>query len=112
MSIFSKIGSFLKHGNLGISVNENARRYEQLGSLSKVCDVYYGEWHNRRSDKRRADRAHAAARMISEGKVGTFKDLSVLSLWVDAAPDNFSLADAHQEFGDKLAVLYRNKGLT
>lgn len=99
------VKSYLKDGNIGISVRENIRRYKELGSLQDVLNVYLLEWKKRPPSARRYAKAQKACKLIETDGVRSFRELCVLSLWVDAAPDDFGIREIESEFGSRISEL-------
>jgi hypothetical protein len=98
-------------GNAGLIAKSIAMHHRRLGNFNDVLAFYYLDFDSRPVGSRNYARARFAAETIKLGTIINYRDIAALALFVDAAPDNYSFQDLHQDFSKKIAKYLIEHGL-
>ncbi len=98
-------------GNVGMIAKSIARQHRSMGDFNAVLDVYFMDFSSRQNGSRNFDKAIEAVRMISKDKIRNYRDLSILSLFVDSSSANHSYYEVSSYFSDEVSKYLSQNGI-
>jgi hypothetical protein len=98
-------------GNAGLIAKSIAKHHRTMESFDAVTGIYLLDFGNRSPGSRNYDKAIKAVEMIVNEEIKNYRDLAILALYVDAAPQSYNFYDVQGMFAEDVSKYLSQHGI-